>query len=158
MSYGAYNRRHGVPIPQDGKGGVPRGGKGFVLIELIVVLVIIVALAAILLPFAFNRIDEAKTNAEIAETRTIAVAVQTMMTMTYERADDDGLLDRTDLYDVRLTSAGREKLNDLTGMDAGPLTHIKIDDRNAVNGFVYRTERGSQVVYDEGAYSVVELY
>jgi prepilin-type N-terminal cleavage/methylation domain-containing protein len=156
--YSAYNSKFDLPIARNARGKTIRIRKGFVLTELLVVLVIIVLLAAILLPFAFDRIEEAKKNAEIADAHTIAVAMQSLMTLAYADGRNDELLDKTDIYNIRLTARGKEEINDLMNMEAGPVTHIKIDDNNTVNGFVYVTEKGSRIVYDEGKFTVVELY
>jgi type II secretory pathway pseudopilin PulG len=127
-------------------------------VELIIVLVIIVMLAAILIPFSMDKINEAKGNAEIAETRMIVVGLQTMMTAAYASGREDVLLDKTDMYNICLSETGEQELVDLLDMEAGVITQIKIDEQNEVNGFVYETEKGSQLVYDEGKYVIVDLY
>lgn len=54
------------------------GEKGFTLLEIIVVLAVIGALAAILSPVVFRYIDDANRARAAAETRTIAAAIQQM--------------------------------------------------------------------------------
>jgi type II secretory pathway pseudopilin PulG len=127
-------------------------------VELIIVLVIIVLLAAILIPFSMDKISEAKGNAEIAETRMIVLGLQTMMTESYASGRENVLLDKGDVYNIRLSETGKKELADLLAVEVGLITQIKIDEQNAVNGFVYETEKGSQIIYDEGKYVIVDLY
>jgi len=57
---------------------IGRGEKGFTLLEIIVVLAVIGALAAILSPVVFRYIDDANRARAQADTRTIAAAIQQM--------------------------------------------------------------------------------
>jgi prepilin-type N-terminal cleavage/methylation domain-containing protein len=57
---------------------IRRGQKGFTLLEIIVVLAVIGALAAMLAPVVFRYIDDAKKAQAQADTNTIASAVQQM--------------------------------------------------------------------------------
>ena len=57
--------------------------KGFTLVELIVVLVILAILAALLIPALTGYIDKANKEKVIAETRSVAMAAQTIVSEAY---------------------------------------------------------------------------
>ena len=57
--------------------------KGFTLVELIVVLVILAILAALLIPALTGYIDKANKEKVVAETRSVAMAAQTIISETY---------------------------------------------------------------------------
>ena len=57
--------------------------KGFTLVELIVVLVILAILAALLVPALTGYIDKAKEQSIIAETRSVVIAAQTIVSEDY---------------------------------------------------------------------------
>lgn len=57
--------------------------KGFTLVELIVVLVILAILAALLVPALTGYIDKAKKQTIIAETRSVVIAAQTIVSEDY---------------------------------------------------------------------------
>ena len=57
--------------------------KGFTLVELIVVLVILAILAALLIPALTGYIDKANKEKVVAETRSVAIAAQTIVSEAY---------------------------------------------------------------------------
>lgn len=64
--------------------------KGFTLVELIVVLVIIAILAAMLIPALTGYINRAKNKSIVAETRSVVMAAQTLADEAYAKADVSG--------------------------------------------------------------------
>ena len=62
--------------------------KGFTLVELIVVLVILAILAALLVPALTGYIDKAKEQTIIAETRSVVIAAQTIVSEDYGQGTD----------------------------------------------------------------------
>ena len=58
--------------------------KGFTLVELIVVLVILAVMAAIIIPIALSHIDEAKKQQEIQDAQAYMKAIQTELTNSYK--------------------------------------------------------------------------
>jgi type II secretory pathway pseudopilin PulG len=135
-----------------------RNSKGFTIAELIVVLVLIILIIMLILPNLLDKIETAKMNAEIAESRNATVALQATLTLSYADSNTDKMLDKTDIYNVRPTKECRKVMNELVGFELGRITHIKIGDINGVIGFVYTTLKGSTVIFDDGEYTVTDLY
>ncbi|MDR3304886.1 MAG: hypothetical protein LBS85_02485 [Clostridiales Family XIII bacterium] len=133
---------------------------GFIVAELLVVLVILALLAALLLPKVLHYIDEAKSNAEIAETRTVTVTLQSILSLNYdsEPETDAAYFDRTDTYNIRLTDRAHEEMVALCETELGDVDHILIGGGNMLISYQYRTLLGSVVLYKDGDYSVLELY
>jgi type IV pilus assembly protein PilA len=135
-----------------------RDKKGFSLIELLIVLVIIALLIALLIPYVIDTINDAKTKAEIAETRNIVVALQTVLSLSYDDKIEREFLDRTDIYNLVLTKRGKREIKDLLGIEYGKISHIKASSSNKLTGFHYVTVRGSTVIFEKDKLSMKELY
>lgn len=133
--------------------------RGFILAELIVVLVIIVLLSAILLPLVTHYIDDAKENAEISETRSVRVTIQTMI--SENSVYNDGLKDIIELVEFdkyKLTDKGKERAEELLKTDIGIAENIKINEDNILIKFSYKTVNGSVIIYENGSYIARSVY
>lgn len=76
--------------------------KGFTLVEVIIVLVILAILAAILIPSLIGYIDKANEKASITECRNFVVAAQTIGSETY---GENGTI--TDAKNAKITAGGK---------------------------------------------------
>ena len=65
-------------------GRKPNNKKGFTLVEIIVVLVILAILAAILIPSMVGYINKAQKKAAISEARSVTLAAQTVVSDNYK--------------------------------------------------------------------------
>ncbi|MBR4183130.1 MAG: prepilin-type N-terminal cleavage/methylation domain-containing protein [Lachnospiraceae bacterium] len=91
--------------------------KGFTLVELIVVLVILAIMAALLAPALLGYIDKARTSKYLEECRSIYTAIQAI--------DDERYAKSGDPVDLSV-QADRDKINDLvypTKVTAGTVSH-----------------------------------
>ena len=114
--------------------------KGFTLVEVIIVLVILAILAAILIPSLVGYIDKANEKASIANCRSFVLAAQTIGSETY---GEKGTLS-TNGTDATVTEADFIKeVFDLSELDS---TKFK--------GEITMTPKGkvSEVKFDDGSY------
>lgn len=67
---------------------IKKDQKGFTLVEVIVVLVILAIMAAVLIPSLIGYIDKSRQNTVVSETRSIVTAVQTLASEKYAKQND----------------------------------------------------------------------
>lgn len=125
--------------------------KGFTLVELIVVLVILAILAALLIPALTGYIDKANKEKVIAETRTVTMAAQTIVSETYGK----GELKKAD-GSVNVDYKDIEKLAEADGKDWSFKVYVSSEDADTV-GQVKAVELWDGTygcLYVDGAYYV----
>ena len=81
--------------------------KGFTLVEVIVVLVILAILMAIAIPALTGYIDKAKERAAIAEAKTALTALQTISSQVYAFTGDNPLFNQINNMDDKIREIGR---------------------------------------------------
>ena len=103
--------------------------KGFTLVELIVVLVIIAILAALLIPALTGYIDKAKEKSIVAETRQVVMAAQTLVDESYgTKIEGTAVKVGKDATKVDVTY---QQIADLAEVKVDYITEVKLNDATA---------------------------
>ena len=104
---------------------IKKSNKGFTLVELIIVLVILAILAAVLVPALLGYIDEAKSNKDIIDAKNCLTMIQTELTKLYAKKSDQ-------------LTVGNKAENTIVGYEN--VKGAKKDTALLVNGNVNTTE------------------
>lgn len=124
-----------------------RDKKGFTLVEVIVVLVILAILAAIVIPSMVGWIDKAKQKSAVVEGRSMLLAAQTIASENYINDKEATVLTPEQVLAAEaLADVGASFTGSVT-LDGGKVTAFKMtssDDRYIVN---YAAATGFTVTY-----------
>lgn len=133
--------------------------KGFTLVEVIIVLVILAILAAILIPSLVGYIDKANEKASIATCRSFVMAAQTIGSETYgehgslstyvsTKTEAGKTISTTDFMDqiVKLSEVPDNCKAAITMTPKGKITNVTFDDGSYL------------VTFDGSKYSVASTY
>lgn len=125
--------------------------KGFTLVELIVVLVIIAILAAMLIPALTGYINRAKNKSIVAETRSVVMAAQTLADEAYAKADVSGSVsfDKTSKETTGTTYASVANLAEVTVTNIDTI-EVGAGNRPGVITKVVYTTGGKTCTYTAG--------
>lgn len=126
--------------------------KGFTLVEVIVVLVILAIMAAVLIPSLIGYIDKSRENSIVSETRSLVVAVQSLSSEKYAKQNDSGdyTLGATET-DAVIAYSDVEALCELDNLDAN-VSNPDIKG-GKVKSITYKSG-DKQCVYADGGYTV----
>lgn len=116
-----------------------RDKKGFTLVEVIVVLVILAILAAIVIPSMVGWIDKAKQKSAVVEGRSMLLAAQTIASENYINAS-------TALTVTALTDDQKVKAAALADVDASFTSSVDLDG-GKVTAFTMTSSDGYTVTY-----------
>lgn len=119
--------------------------KGFTLVELIVVLVILAILAAMMIPALTGWIDQAKQKQITLEARTVYLAAQTVASVDY--ANDTNACFG---IDGKLTSVGKGAILKLAELEDAIDLSVKVNSSSKITSLEYKSESGYTATLDDG--------
>ena len=119
--------------------------KGFTLVELIVVLVIIAILAAMLIPAMTGYINKAKEKSITSETRQAVMAAQTLVDEKYATNQETKIT----VGDVETSSVKFDDIQKLAEVK-GAISKVTVDDDGKVTELVY-SNGGKTCTYNGSA-------
>lgn len=122
--------------------------KGFTLVELIVVLVILAILAALLIPTLTGYIDKANKEKVVAETRMVAMAVQTELSEAYGQAGAG-----KDLTGVKWENVATKGIEHITSIK--DLAEVVDLNDTTFEATASKDGKLKTVSYDDGVYTCV---
>ena len=118
--------------------------KGFTLMEVIVVLIIIAVLAAALIPSFIGFVNQSRAATDIAAARVGMTAAQVEVTYLVAAGTDAGDIEDKDILTDRFTEAVRP---DTTGADN--FSGFSVDNNGHVDGLTYVGERYTITISQE---------
>lgn len=126
--------------------------KGFTLVELIVVLVIIAILAAMLIPAMTGYINKAKEKSITSETRQAVMAAQTLVDEKYATTQETQIT----VGNVETSLVKIKDIQDLAEVK-GEISDVAVDKDGKVTKLVY-TNGGKTCIYNGSATSDGDRY
>ena len=121
--------------------------KGFTLVELIVVLVILAILAAIMIPSLIGWVNKAKEKEVILEARNAYLATQTVVFERAAKKDPD--------IQKELEEAELEEIAEIANTTKDYISNVTIDGKGVVTDLTY--DNGVyKAVYDESAWTITK--
>ncbi|MGO5083196.1 type IV pilin protein [Oliverpabstia intestinalis] len=126
--------------------------KGFTLVELIVVLVIIAILAAMLIPAMTGYINKAKEKSITSETRQAVMAAQTLVDEKYATNQETKIT----VSDAETSSVKFDDIKELAEVK-GTISKVTVDEDGKVTELVY-SNGGKTCTYNGSATSDGDRY